>query len=649
MPIRDWSPAFGLRLWASVALALLLAFWLQMDNPFWAGTSAGIVCQPSLGASLRKANFRLVGTVIGAVVVVLLMAAFPQSRAGFLLALAAWCGLCGFGATVLTNFASYGAALAGYTAVIVAADAVGHPNHTFMLAIARGSEICLGIVCAGVVLLLSGRGRAREQAATAIATIARETGLGLRASILAAGAGGGRPADSSPARRELIARASALSGLLDETVGESPDLRVRSRTLQAAVDGLFVALSGWRMVATHLETAAPAKAAEDAAPVVAALPAGPAIVMTARDRPAETRDRCRAVGRMLVAVAVDTPAQELVAAGTAEALFGLERALNGVAMLVEPERARDASGASALRTPDLLPALLNGLRAFFIVLVIALIWIVTAWPDGPAALTFGAIVVLLLSPRGDSAISNTLGFLAGTLATAGLAALVDFALLPNREGFVQLALIMAAVLVPLGAISAGSWHKAFFTAAVTNFTPLLQPANLPTYDTVAFYNTTLAIGVGVGIGVLVMALLPQLSPERRAERLRLLTLRDLRRLATRRRPPAQRVWEGLMYGRIAALPTGSSPLVHAQLVAALFVGEAVLRLRSWMARAGGASVPGLLPALSEGRMDDALRVLDAADAAFASSEGPPGQQMRARAGLIALREALVRHAAYFGG
>jgi hypothetical protein len=100
-----------------------------------------------------------------------------------------------------------------------------------------------------------------------------------------------------------------------------------------------------------------------------------------------------------------------------------------------------------------------------------------------------------------------------------------------------------------------------------------------------------------------------------------------------------------MYGRIAALPEGSSPLAHAQLVAALFVGEAVLRLRRWMERAGSVSLPGLLPALAEGRMADALRALDAADDAFA---GPPGQALRARAGLIALREALVRHAAYFG-
>jgi Fusaric acid resistance protein family len=44
---------FGLRLWASVSLALYIAFWLELDNPYWAGTSAAIVCQPHLGASLR--------------------------------------------------------------------------------------------------------------------------------------------------------------------------------------------------------------------------------------------------------------------------------------------------------------------------------------------------------------------------------------------------------------------------------------------------------------------------------------------------------------------------------------------------------------------------------------------------------------------
>src|SRR6202011_3869263 len=99
---------FGVRLWASVCLALYVAFWLQLANAYWAGTSAAIVCQPSLGASLRKASYRMVGTVVGAVAIVVLTACSPQSRIGFLLGLAAWGAACGFVATILRHFASYG-------------------------------------------------------------------------------------------------------------------------------------------------------------------------------------------------------------------------------------------------------------------------------------------------------------------------------------------------------------------------------------------------------------------------------------------------------------------------------------------------------------------------------------------------------------
>src|SRR6201993_5227018 len=65
---------FGLRLWASVCLALYVAFWLELANASWAGTSAAIMCQPQLGASLRKGWYRLIGTVIGAGAVVVLTA-----------------------------------------------------------------------------------------------------------------------------------------------------------------------------------------------------------------------------------------------------------------------------------------------------------------------------------------------------------------------------------------------------------------------------------------------------------------------------------------------------------------------------------------------------------------------------------------------
>src|SRR5882757_5896019 len=134
---------FAVRLWASVCLALFVAFWLELDDPFWAGTSAAIVCQPQLGASLRKGWFRMIGTVIGATAIVVLTACFPQDRIAFLGLLALWGAICAFGATVLRNFASYAAALAGYTAAIIAAGNLGATGgaspDVFMLAIFRAS------------------------------------------------------------------------------------------------------------------------------------------------------------------------------------------------------------------------------------------------------------------------------------------------------------------------------------------------------------------------------------------------------------------------------------------------------------------------------------------------------------------------------
>jgi hypothetical protein len=96
---------FGLRLWASVCLALYVAFWLELDNPFWAGTSAAIVCQPQLGASLRKGWYRMIGTFVGAGAIVVLTAWFPQDRALFLVALALWAAACALVATLLPDAA----------------------------------------------------------------------------------------------------------------------------------------------------------------------------------------------------------------------------------------------------------------------------------------------------------------------------------------------------------------------------------------------------------------------------------------------------------------------------------------------------------------------------------------------------------------
>src|SRR5580658_8932116 len=254
--LRSARPAvlFGLRLWAAACLALYVAFWLELDNAYWAGTTAAIVSLPSLGASLRKAWFRMIGTVIGAVAIVALTACFPQQRMGFLLGLALWGAVCAFLATMLRNFASYSAALAGYTAAIIASDelgAVGGANgEAFMLAVTRASEICIGILCAGVVLVGTDLGGARRRLAQQLAGISEEIAGGFAGALLSTGPW--HP-ETLSVRWELVRRVIALDPVIDEALGEASDVRVRWPILQAAVDGLFATLSAWRIATLHLE------------------------------------------------------------------------------------------------------------------------------------------------------------------------------------------------------------------------------------------------------------------------------------------------------------------------------------------------------------------------------------------------------------
>jgi uncharacterized membrane protein YccC len=244
---------FGLRMWASVCLALYVAFWLQLDNADWAGTTAFIVSQPQLGASLRKGWYRMIGTVVGAAMVVVFTGFFPQDRVAFMVVLALWCAVCAFGSTVLRNFASYAAALAGYTTVIVAADtlgATGGPSpDVFMLAVMRASEICVGIVSAGVVLAGTDLGSARRGLAELVAALGAE--IAGRFSVMLARAGVGELPPTQPVRRELTRRVVALDPVIDQALGEASQLRYHSRILQQAYHGLFASLDGWRCCRTR--------------------------------------------------------------------------------------------------------------------------------------------------------------------------------------------------------------------------------------------------------------------------------------------------------------------------------------------------------------------------------------------------------------
>ena len=655
--LRSATPAllFGLRLWAAVCLALYIAFWLQLDNPSWAGTSAAIVCQPSLGASLRKGWFRMIGTAAGAVAIVVLTAWFPQNALGFLLGLAVWGAACGVMVTLLRNFAAYSAALAGFTAAIIASDELGATggasSDVFMLAVTRASEICIGIVCAGVVLAGTDFGGARRRLAIQFAELSAEITRRLLGTFSLAGR---ELSETRAVRRELVRRLIALDPVIDQALGESSDLRLNSSTLQAAAGGLIAALSGWRMVAVHLERLPSNQGRREADIVLGNIPQQLRSATEGEAKnwaidPSGVRRACAAAARALTALPNRTPSLRLLADRTASALIGIRRTFDGVLLLADPGRRIPRSPSARLYVPDFFPSLLDGARAFVTIGALELFWIVTEWPSGPQALVFATIAVMLFAQRGDQAYATVVSFMVGAVLSAVFAAIIEFAVLPGVETFAGFSLAIGLVLVPAGALMAQPWQTVIFVALTANFLPMLAPTNQMSYDTQKFYNTALAIVAGVGVAALAFRLLPPLSPALRSRRLLALTLRDLRRLTRGPIPRTANEWQGRVYSRLLALPEQAEPLQRAQLMAALWVGTEIIRLRRVAHRFDqDVELGAALDALAQGNGSAAAERLAFLDQRLAvlSGRGAP-VRLRARASILAISEALSQHAAYF--
>jgi uncharacterized membrane protein YccC len=635
---------FGLRLWASVCLALYTAFWLQLDDPYWAATSAGIVAQTGLGASLRKGRFRAFGTVIGGIAIVILVAVLPQNHLALLVSLALWGAACGWFATILPNFGGYAAALAGYTTAIVFASIISNPQDVFMHAVWRVTEIGIGILSATLVHSLTDFGHARASLARALADIGRGIASGLTQTLQP----GCDWEELRTARRGLIQRAIALDATIDEAVGEPSNLRRQAGVLYTAQEAVFVALSAWRGIANHLS----ALPGQQAIEIDAALLPGLAKLADCEwaDGQRVALEISRLESRIVANTAMADVSARLVVDSIVRALQALEHVANALVLTTRSGEGATTGWTPRPRVPDVLPPVLNGVRIFLALLFAEVFWIVTDWPDGPTLITFTAIGVILFSARAEAAFAGAVEFTIGCAGASVVAVILNLAILPAvPSDFLGLAVVLSLVLVPLGMLAAGSWHKTAFVAMVTNVMPILAIQNEPSYEATRVFNTAIAVFAGTALAAIAIRLVPPLPATKRVQRLLALTLRDLRGLLVGRRRFTQAVWVRLVSQRLAVMPLQASLEERAQLLAALSVGEAAISLLGARRQASaGRALDQAFADLGEANIAAAREELTRFSAQqFARAEVESQREMQAAVQATLIADALDVHPHFF--
>ena len=580
----DWI--FALRTTTAGFIALLIAYWLGLENPHWAMMTVFIVAQPVAGMVLAKGFYRLVGTLAGAMAAIGITKLFGSSPWLFVAGLAFWIGLCTFVSSLLRNPEAYGAALAGYTATIIGLPAFGQPHMVTDLAVARCSEIMLGIACAGITSRLILPQLARDTMSARLKSCIVDL-----AAYTSGAFGGEDEAKLAALHRKLVADIQTLGEMRAYARLEAPSQATRAHPVRRTIGYLLSALSAARMLHAHPRppNAAPIAVRGELKAAVTELAGNPAML----DDTGSLMERFDAIARKAQQVADETSPTDIDRIGAitrlvvaAEFAGMLKQVLRGLEALRSPEHAkrRNARQPALVIHRDYDGAIRNALRATVATLLFSAFWLATQWSELTGIIIIVAVVTSLFASRPEP-MQVSWGFFKGTLLALPVAFVVGQLILPNLNGFGWFMAAMVPVLIPATLAMANPRTVGVATAFAINFLAFLSPHQVMTYAPVHFLAGSAAVVVGILLGIGVFATVLPANPRQIALRLVEAMRDDLVRLCLHERIPRRPAFESLAYDRVNQL----MPLTRnageqggkmfAGSIAAVAVGLEILRLR----------------------------------------------------------------------
>lgn len=147
----DWI--FATKTFLAGMLSLYVAFSLNLAYPIWAIGTVFVIANPYAGMTSSKSIYRVLGTLLGAVVCVVVTPHLINTPWLFTFFLAFWVGFCLYISLLDRTPRSYVFMLAGYTTVIICYNVIYNidTSSIFDMAVGRFLEITIGVVCSAIV------------------------------------------------------------------------------------------------------------------------------------------------------------------------------------------------------------------------------------------------------------------------------------------------------------------------------------------------------------------------------------------------------------------------------------------------------------------------------------------------------------------
>ncbi|WP_212626731.1 FUSC family protein [Pseudomonas sp. PP3] len=528
---------FAIKTLIGGGVALWLALRWGLEQPAWALMTAFIVAQPLSGMVMQKGLARLCGTLVGTIMSVVFMGLFAQTPWLFLLALALWLGLCTASSTLLRSAWSYSFVLAGYTVAIIALPAINHPLTVFDQAVARCTEICLGIICATASSALLWPMRVERQLLDQ-ARAAWQSGMNAARATLA---GDGQ---ARKGLLEILGRIVAVDAQREHAWFEGALGRQRARAISGLSQKLLMLLRIARSVRRQWKQLEPQESAQ-------LTPWMNEVVQALKVADSAT---LHALRLRLLDASHDPQISSAQSYCLVRLTLLMDTAMAATAALTAVEEGGEPLAPPKTLTPhrDLSLALVFGARSALAFLVVACFWLATAWPAASGAMLLTCVVCSLFASRENGA-QIGMSFMRGIFLAIPAAFIVGQILLPQWSSFAMLCMGMGVPLF-FGALGmAKPQIGATATSFCLHFIVLVAPLNQMKFDVANFFNSAQAMVIGVGAAVLAFHLLILRNPAWHGRRLLAATLDDLVRLTRRNLAGAESWFGGRMADRLLQL------------------------------------------------------------------------------------------------
>ncbi|CAI1665949.1 MULTISPECIES: FUSC family protein [Serratia] len=570
---------YALRNSLAMCLSLWVAFVLNLDEPYWALTSAAVVSFPTVGGVISKSIGRVFGSLVGAAASMAIAGHCLNDPWLFTLFIAAWIGLCTYISNHYQNNVSYAFALAGYTAAIIAFSTVNvtDTQQIFDIAQARVCEVITGILCGGLMMMILPSTSDGE----ALLTSLRRMHL------------------------RLLEHAAMLW---------QPEITVQMRTSHEGVIGQILTMNLLRIQAfwSHYRLRRQNNLLNymlhqqlRITSVISSLrrmllnwPDRPANLATVLDqllnelRNPDT-DKYR-LARILQQIAPQDPADYRHRAFWLRLRHFCWLYLNCSRWLQRLENATPVSEiqpprvTSLARHTDSYEAAYNGLRTFLCIILGCAYWINTQWDAGSSALTLVAISCVLYSST-PSPINSITTLLKAVTLLSIVCFLVKFGLMIQIDDLWLFCAFLFPVLVTMQMLKLQNpSYAALWGQLIVFMGSFLSVTNPPSYDYQSFINDSIGKIVGVLLAGMAFQILRPSSDKRKSRRIIRALRRDFIDQLSKKPQQSESQFESLIYHRISQLNQSQDQEARSWLlrwgVVLLNCSHIVWQLRDWQTR-----------------------------------------------------------------